>query len=447
MNTSFSSFNRRQFLGTAGAGLLAFTSVGCGGGSGAGMAQPEGKVPGQYAKRQRIVIWFPWTGGPGEAFQRLVAKFNGSQNDIYVEAQFQGTYDETTQKLATALQARQIPDLCVFSDVTWNKFYLNDTLEPLNGYFGKGLKAADYTDQLIAEGTVKNEVWWVPFARSTPIFYYNKDLFDAAGLPDRGPKTWSELREWAPALTAQKVAGQSPKLTAYAQIDGDWQFQGTVWQWGGNYSKGLEVTVDTGGAVEAGEWQRKLIHDDKLAYMAQSPKLDFTNGLIATLTESTGALTGITKDAPFKVGTAFLPEETAFGCPTGGGGISVMAGAPKERKQAAFEFLTFLAKPENAAQWTIDTGYLPATKAAAATPQMQKLFTDNPNFKKAVDQLPKTHEQDQVRLQVPNANRVLYGGLQKIYADNQPAAAVFKTVAEELRKSTESVRKTIERRM
>lgn len=447
MNTSFPSFSRRQFLGTAGAGLLAFTAVGCGGGSGSGMAQPEGKVPEQYAKRQRVVIWFPWTGVPGEAFQRLVAKFNGSQSNIYVEAQFQGTYDETTQKLATALQARQIPDLCVFSDVTWNKFYFNDTLEPLNGYFGKGLNAADYTDQLIAEGTVKNEVWWVPFARSTPIFYYNKDLFEAAGLPDRGPKTWSELREWAPAISAQKVAGQSPKLTAYAQIDGDWQFQGTVWQWSGNYSKGLDVTIDTGGAVEAGEWQRKLIHDDKLAYMAQSPKLDFTNGLIATLTESTGALTGVTKDAKFKVGTAFLPEETAFGCPTGGGGISVMAGAPKERKQAAFEFLTFLAKPENAAQWTIDTGYLPATKAAAETPQMQKLFADNPNFKKAVDQLPRTHKQDQVRVQVPNANRVIYGGLQKIYADNQPAEAVFKAVAAELRKSTESVRKTIERHM
>ncbi|MEU9836536.1 ABC transporter substrate-binding protein [Streptosporangium sp. NPDC048047] len=441
------SLNRRHFLGATGAGLLAL-ATGCGSGSGSGMAQPEGKVPAQYSKRQRVVIWYPWAAVPGEAFQRLVTAFNGAQNDIYVEAQYQGSYDETAQKLATAMQARQLPDLCVFSDVTWNKFHLNDTLEPLGSYFSAGsLKPAEYVDQLIAEGTAKNETWWVPFARSTPIFYYNKDLFEAAGLPDRGPKTWSELREWSKAITAQKVGGQNPKLTAYAQVDGDWQFQGTVWQWSGNYSKGLDVTIDTGGAVEAGEWQRKLIHDDKLAYMAQSPKLDFSNGLIATLVESTGALTGITKDSPFKVGTAYLPEETAFGCPTGGGGLSIMAGASKERKQAAFEFLKFVARAENAARWTVETGYLPATKAAMETPEMLKLFDENPNFKKAVDQLPRTKAQDPVRLLVPNANRAIYGGLQKIYADNQPAEAVFKAVGAELRKGVESIRKTVEKHM
>ncbi|MGW7480277.1 ABC transporter substrate-binding protein [Nonomuraea muscovyensis] len=439
------SLNRRQFLGAAGAGLLAF-AAGCGG-SGSGMAQPEGKVPEQYAKRQRVVIWYPWSGVPGDAFQRLVTAFNGSQSDIYVEAQFQGTYDETAQKLATAMQARQLPDLCVFSEVTWNKFHLNDTLEPLGSYFSGGsLKPADYIDQLIGEGTVKNEVWWVPFARSTPLFYYNKELFAAAGLPDRGPETWTELREWAPALAARKVNGQSPKLTAYFKVDGDWQFQGTVWQWGGAYSSGLDVTIDQGGAVEAGEWQRRLIHDDKLAYMAQSPKLDFANGLIATVCESTGALTGITKDSPFEVGTAFLPEHTAFGCPTGGGGISIMAGAAKERKQAAFQFLSFLARPENATRWSVETGYLPSTKAALETAEMKKLFADKPNFKMAVDQLPKTKAQDQVRLLVPNANRAIYGGLQKIYADNQPAAEVFAAVAAELKKGVDSVRATVEKR-
>lgn len=443
--------HRRRFLGAA-TGLAALTAtgglVGCGGGdSGTSMGQPEGKVPEKYAKRQRVVIWFPWSAATGEAFTKLVTKFNEGQSDIYVEAQFQGTYDEVAQKLAAALQARQIPDLCVFSEVTWHKFHLNDTLEPLTDYFGDGLKPSDYVDQLIKEGTVSDQVWWVPFGRSTPLFYYNKDLFAAAGLPDRGPETWDELYQWAPALAAQKVNGKPPKLTAYFQVDGDWQFQGSVWQWAGNYSKGLDVTIDTGGAVEAGEWQRKLIHTDKLAYMAKSPRLDFTNGLIATVCESTGALTGITKEAKFAVGAAFLPEQKAFGCPTGGGGISMLAGASKERKEGAFEFLKFAAKPENATQWSIDTGYLPSTKAAQETPEMQKLFTEKPNFKVAVDQLPKTSTQDLVRLLAPNANRAIYGGLQKIYADNQPAADVFKTVAEELRKSADSIRESVEKHM
>lgn len=440
------SISRRHLFGLAGGALLA-TAAGCGnsGGGGGGFGQPEGKVPEQYGKRQRVVLWMPYSGATADAFTKLVAKFNDSQTGIYLESQFQGTYDELSQKLAAGIQARQVPDIGIFSEVTWRKFYLNDTLEALNGYFGKGVAATDYVDTLIAEGTVKNNIWWVPFGRSTPLFYYNKTMFQQAGLPDRGPKTWAELKEWAPALQAVKTNGQTPKLHIYPQTDGDWMFQGAVWQWAGNYSKGLDVTIDKGGAVEAGEFQRNLIHVDKQAYMAKSPRLDFVNGLVATLQESTGTLTGLLKDAKFEVGAAFVPEQKQFGCPTGGGGLSIMAGIPKERKEAAFEFIKFAAQPENAAQWSLDTGYLPATKAAQQTPAMQARFAERPSFKIAVEQLPKTQAQDVVRLMVPNANRVIYGGLQKIYADNRPAQEVFTEVANELRKSTESVREAIEK--
>lgn len=445
MNTMMS---RRRLLGLAGGAALALSPLGCGSGSGgSGLAQPEGSVPKQYAKRQRIVIWNPYTAATGEAFNRLVAKFNESQQDIYLESQFQGTYDEVAQKLTAGIQAKKVPDLAIFSEVTWRRFFLNDTLAPLTSYFGNGLATTDYVDSLIAEGTVKNNVWWVPFGRSTPLFYYNKTMFAQAGLPDRGPKTWDELRSWAPNLAKVKVNGQSPKLHAYPEVDGDWMFQGAVWQFGGNYSKGLDILIDKGGAVEAGEWQRRLIHQDKQAYMAKSPKVDFANGLIATLQESTGVLGGLLKDAKFEIGTAFLPEQVQFGCPTGGGGMSMLAGIPKERQKAAFEFVRFAAKPENAAQWSIDTGYLPATKAAQATPQMQQRFTERPAFKVAVEQLPKTQAQDVVRLMVPNANKTIYAGLQKIYADNQPAQQVFSRVAEDLRKSTESVRAAVEKHM
>jgi sn-glycerol 3-phosphate transport system substrate-binding protein len=441
------SLSRRRLLGLAGGAALALTPIGCGGGGSGGSQfnQPKGDVPKQYAKRQRVVVWHPYSAANADAFTKLIGTFNESQQDVYVEGQFQGTYDEVAQKLAAGLQARQIPDLCIFSEVTWHKFHLNDTLEPLTGYFTGGFSPTEYVDSLINEGTIKNDVWWVPFGRSTPLFYYNRDMFAKAGLPDRGPKTWDELRSWAPALQKVSVGGKAPRLHAYPQIDGDWMFQGTVWQWGGNYSKGMEVTIDTGGAVEAGEWQRRLVHQDKQAYMAKSPRLDFANGLIATLQESTGAMGALLREAKFEFGAAFVPEQKAFGCPTGGGGLAVLAGPPKERKEAAFEFIRFAAKPENAARWSIDTGYMPATKAAQQTPEMQKLYADRPGYKVAVDQLPKTQAQDQVRLLVPNANKAIYSGLQKIWADNQPAQQVFSSVAGELRKGAESIADTVAR--
>ena len=55
-----------------------------------------------------------------------------------------------------------------------------------------------FQEKLFGEYVVKGQSWAVPFARSTPILYYNRDIFAKAGLPDRAPKTWSELRSWGP---------------------------------------------------------------------------------------------------------------------------------------------------------------------------------------------------------------------------------------------------------
>ncbi|WP_256481922.1 extracellular solute-binding protein [Micromonospora sp. RHAY321] len=66
--------------------------------------------------------------------------------------------------------------------------------------------------------------------------------------------------------------------------------------------------------------------------------------------------------------------------------MAMLAGPPK-RKDAAFEFVRFAAKPENVAQWSVDTGYLPSTKAAQQTPELQKLFTERPGYTIAVEQL------------------------------------------------------------
>lgn len=42
----------------------------------------------------------------------------------------------------------------------------------------------------------------LPFNRSTPMFYYNKDMFEEVGLdPEAPPQTWDELKEYAAKLS------------------------------------------------------------------------------------------------------------------------------------------------------------------------------------------------------------------------------------------------------
>ncbi len=93
---------------------------------------PAGRQrPKQYAGRVRVVFWTSYGGSERQGGRRARCKFNDSQQDVYVEVQFQGSYDDVAQKVAAALVAKQAPDLAILSDVTWERFFLNDALEPL----------------------------------------------------------------------------------------------------------------------------------------------------------------------------------------------------------------------------------------------------------------------------------------------------------------------------
>jgi sn-glycerol 3-phosphate transport system substrate-binding protein len=436
---------RRSFLGLLAAGVAA---AGCGYRSpDAEYAQPAGAVPPQYAHRVRVVFWHSYSGRNGNVLGELVTQFNESQDDVYVESQYQGTYDDTAQKVAASLIAGQIPDIAVLSDVTWERFYLGDALEPMDGYFTTGFNPDVYEPKLFAEGVLKGHSWWIPFARSTPLLYYNRDAFARAGLPDRAPETWSELREWAPALAGVQSAGRSLRSLAFVKVDGDWQFQGNVWQFGGAYSNGLDITIDAEGAVAAGEWQRRLIHEDGFGYMASSAMTDFANGLTAMAQDSTGGLRSTMEKASFEVGAGFVPAEVAAGVATGGGGISVLRNATAERKQAAAVFLEFLALPEISARWTAETGYLPVVTAAGEEPALKSLIAEQPNYGVAIAQLARARQQDAIRLYGRNANVAIYTGLQQIYADNADTREVFGSVAGRLEAIAAEVRRQYEEKV
>jgi sn-glycerol 3-phosphate transport system substrate-binding protein len=437
---------RRRLLQT-GAGLASAAALSACGRTSGTVSQPGGSVPDKYRGRTRVVVWSTFADVPGDALQGLADAFNREQNDIYVEVQFQGTYDECAQKAVVSLLAAQAPDLCVLSDVKWIRFYFGDALDSWDEYFKPGELTATYNEKLLSEGRQQDRTWWLPLARSTPLFYYNRTLFKKAGVPDRAPKTYQELYEWSKEITKLKVGGNRVALEAYQKIDGDWQFQCSAWEFGGSYSDGLDVRIDQGGAVEAGEWQRKLIFKDRIAYMADTPTNDMGNQLIATVVTSTGGLKQLTemaKTGGWELGTGFLPKQEKFAVNTGGGGLGIFRRSPRERKQAAVEFVRFLARPENAATWAVQTGYMPVVPAAVTSPELAKLLRDDPNYSTAVKQLELTSKGDQVRMMIPNANVRIYTALQRIWSGNTPSQQAFSEVGDQLRKSVDRYRTMIE---
>jgi sn-glycerol 3-phosphate transport system substrate-binding protein len=391
-----------------------------------------------------VLYWGSFSAELGEAEQEVVRQFNESQDEVVVEYQFQGNYEETAQKLTAALAARQAPDVALLSDVWWFKFYLAGSLAPLNDLIAANeVDTADFVPSLYEEGVRDGVSYWLPFARSTPLFYYNKDVFAAAGLPDRGPETWTEFMEWAPALMGQdggpEFAFGHPSAGSYIA----WLFQPVVWQFGGAYSDpDFTIRLAEPPAVAAGEFYRGSTADG-WANTTEDHVVDFNNGVTAAITASTGSMAGIKANATFDFGTAFLPEQEQFGCCTGGAGLSVMAGSPPEKQEAAFKFIAFATSPEITTSWSQATGYMPVRLSSAESPEMAAFYEENPNFRVAVEQLPLTQPQDAARVFIPNGDQIIGRGLERITVNNEEVQPVFEEVAATLTEEAQPVLEAI----
>lgn len=407
-----SDITRRGFLGLAGAAAAGVTLSSC---AGTG-SSPSGSTSGAGAVTQ-LDFWSNHPGQSKDVEQALLTAYEKATG-VKVKLTDAGkNYEEVATKLNAALSGSQLPDAVVLSDVTWFNFALNKKLASMDDLLGKAsLGSGDYVDSLYADYKLGEAHYALPYARSTPLFYYNKDVFAAAGLPDRGPKTWQEFAEWAPKLAKAAGADKSALIVGDGTSYLEWYFQGMIWSFGGSYSTEWNPTFTDPKSIEAGEFLKKLAADKHLR-TAKEAGNQFSAGVAACLLESTGALKGVAKNAKFSFGTAFLPApEGVKACPTGGAGIAIPAGLPDERKLAAVKFVEWLTNPASTVTFTQATGYMPVRKSAVDTPEEKAYLDANPNAKTAVLQLPHTRSQDNARVLVPGGGARIGQALDKVVA-------------------------------
>ena len=395
----------------------------------------------------KVVFWSAFGGKNGEVEQELIRRFNESQQDVVVEYQFQGTYEETAQKVIAALQARQAPDLAVLSEANWFRFYANNYLAAMDELIAaEELDTADYVESFLTEGQRQDQQWWMSFARSTPLFYYNKQMWAEAGLPDRGPETYTEFAEWGPKLVKKNGndVSQWGFLHAPATDYISWYHQGTVWAFDGAYSdEEFNVRLAEPNSVKSGEWLRSTV-DAGWATASQDRTTDFINGISASMMQSTGQLANLKANAPFEFGAAFLPSEVNPGCPTGGAGMGILSTSPAEKQQAAFKYIAFATSPEITTFWSQNTGYMPVRKSASESPEMQTFYETNPNFRTAVEQLATTKPQDPARRFVPAGDSIIGKGLEELTVNRAEVQPTFEKIKGTLEEEAKPILEQVE---
>ncbi|MFI2754934.1 ABC transporter substrate-binding protein [Cellulomonas sp. P22] len=386
------------------------------------------------------ITW--WSNHPGSSQkveEELIRRFEAENPDIKVKLVTAGAnYDEVAQRFQAASQTDELPDLVISSDVWWFRYHLNDQIMALDDVFEHlDADTADFVPTLYGDYEYDGSHWAAPYARSTPLFYYNKAMWAAAGLPDRGPKTWAELEEWSPALRGQIPADSAPLGMQTGTSWAAWWFENMIWGHGGQYSDSWDTTLTSPEALEAGEFLRDLFHGSKVATVSTDSNADFAGGLVAATIGSTGSLKGILDAASFEVGTAYLPDgPDGGGTPTGGTGLAIPSSRPVENQLAAAMFLEFLTSTDSTAYFSQNTGYMPVRTSAVESDEMKKVYASTPQFRTAVDQLAdRARSQDWIRVFVPGADKILTEAIEQIVLKGEDPKAAFEAITPQLERA------------
>lgn len=399
------------------------------------ISQTGSKVP--------VTYWTSFTSGVnGDAQNKLIADFNAANPDIEVTASPYESYEAIATALITGLQTGDVPDLTLFSEAWWFRFYLAEVLTDLNTLITPETNVADYNQTLFAEYQRNGGQYAIPFARSTPLLYYNNEMVEAAGLTGEVFAKWSTLQEAGADLIAGSGAEVAFSFGSAAGY-GAWFLQGTVWGFNGAYSDPeLNILLTEQGAVDAATALQGLVTSGVAAAVSDPTQNWLTGATVGTFA-STGSLGGFTTSATFDFRTAFLPAELTFGCCTGGSGLAILNTSADEVQQAAFRFIEYCTSTEVTSAWSQATGYMPVRTSARDSEPMQAYFTENPNAKTAVDQLEQTQQVDAVMVSVPNGAQIIGQGWEQILVNAVPPADAWATTKETLDAEVGPVREAI----
>ncbi|MFC7406447.1 ABC transporter substrate-binding protein [Georgenia alba] len=440
--------SRRSVLTLGGLGLGAGVLAACGGpslaGGGGGGGEEETGAATDWAGVEPatdLVFWSNHPGSTKDLEEEYIAAFT-EETGINVSLVTAGAnYDEVAQRFQAASGTDEIPDLVIASDVWWFRYMVNRQIVPVDDLFAHlEVDTDDYVETLYSDYVYDGQHYAAPYARSTPLFYYNKELWSQAGLPDRGPETWEELQEWAPALRDVVPGDGAPLGNGIGPSWSAWWFSNIIWGQGGAMSEEWTITLDTPEALAAGNFVRDMYNgENAFAGFGADTNADFAGGLYASLIASTGSLTGLLEAAPFELGTAYLPDGPVAGpnVPTGGTGIAIADKEP-ERQLAAAMFLKFITDTENTALFSETTGYMPVRTSAIEGETMSALYEETPQFRTSVNQLQeKTRVQDFVRVFTPGGDQIITDGLERIVLEGANAEDVFPNVTSELQRAYE----------
>ena len=258
------------------------------------------------ADKKEVVIWdYFETDAQKAMMQSLVDGFNASQ-DEYEASHVYVPFADYEKQLTLGIASGELPDLVILDGCGMASFIQL-------GLFGD-ISDADINWDEYMEGPMESTMldgkhYGIPFATNCTALFYNKDLFDAAGIdyPDENT-TWDEFHEMAKALTKDGVYGFGNAATN--TDEGTFQCLQWLYTAGGSYTD-IEAGVDAyklmQEMIEDGSWTKECVN-----WTQSDVNNNFMAGNLAMQQNGPWQIPGIEANAPdLNYGVTVLPKKDA----------------------------------------------------------------------------------------------------------------------------------------
>ncbi len=389
-------------------GLAAFVA-GCGGGGGKSSSSSPSTAPKGHVN---IVVWHGYTDAEATAINKLAAEFNRTHPNITVTPHFNGSNDFALQKVLTAIAGGKPPDIAYLygswaaniakspKTVDLNQFVKKDPSFNLNDFYPAERNAA----------TVDGKLVGLPALVDNLALVYNKKMFDKAGLAyPTANWTWPDFENAALKLTNPGKKQFGWAYVADASEDTVWRYWALLWQAGGAIltPDGKKAAFDSPAGLKALSMiqalaQKHAIYNDNgnQNYLGL-----FATGHIGMLYTGPWDLSQIREGgAPY--GVQILPADQNHQTISGPDNW-VMFDNGDARKQAAWEFLSWLSSPPVDLQWAQMTGDLPVRQSVTKLPGYNQFLAKYPGVGVWVENLSNATQVRPVTTVYPKISNVI----------------------------------------
>jgi sn-glycerol 3-phosphate transport system substrate-binding protein len=350
-----------------------------------------------------IQWWHAMSGELGRQLEKLAADFNASQSDYRIVPSYKGNYTETVTAAIFAFRSRSQPAIVQVNEIaTATMMAARGAIYPVFELMrdeSEAFSPAAYLPAVTGYyADVSGNMLSFPFNASTPILYYNKDQFRAAGLdPEVAPKTWPEVGAAAKRLRAAGMAcGLTTSWPSWINVENFSAFHNLPISTNGNGFGGLDAELTFNNPVmvrhiaQLAEWQVAKVFDYSGRATSAEPR--FQKGECGIFLGSSATRADIKANSKFEVGYGMLPYwPDVAGAPQntiiGGATLWVLRDRPRAEYKGVAKFFGFLSKPEIQAAWHQNTGYLPITRAAFDLTRAQGFYDRNPGTAISIEQM------------------------------------------------------------